>query len=129
MQTVIRLHDVLVLRAAPQGPPLDGEAAALDLISEAYTHNVDVVAVPVERCSEAFFQLATGVAGAVAQKFVNYHYRLAIVGDISHHIARSDAFRDFVRETNRRGPIWFVASDEELAGRLAPTRAVAGTFD
>ena len=124
---MIRLRDVPVLRAAPQGPALDSETAALDLISEAYAHEVDVVAVPVDRCPDAFFQLATGVAGAVVQKFVNYQCRLAVVGDISAHIVRSSAFRDFVYETNRRGPAWFVASEEELADRLAPRPSDAGT--
>jgi len=127
VQTVIRLGDVPVLRTAPQGPPLDSEAAALDLIGEAYAHDVDTVAVPVERCPDAFFQLATGVAGAVAQKFVNYQCRLVVMGDISQHVSRSTAFRDFVHETNRRGQMWFVDSEDELAERLAPRPADPGT--
>jgi Domain of unknown function (DUF4180) len=41
------------------------------------------------------------LAGEFAQKFVNYRLRLAIVGDISQHLAGSEALCDFVAETNR----------------------------
>jgi hypothetical protein len=50
---------------------------------------------------------------------VSYGHRVAIVGDVSAYSASSAAFRDFVRETNRGRQIWFVASLEELAARLA----------
>ena len=59
------------------------------------------VAIPVARLDPAFFQLATRLAGEVAQKFVNYRIRLAIVGDISPQCAQSKALRDFVHESNQ----------------------------
>ena len=59
--------------------------------------------------------------GAVTQKFVNYRQTLAIVGDVSGFEARSTPFRDFVRETNKGGHIWFVpdlaALERKLTGR------------
>ena len=57
--------------------------------------------MPVARIAPAFFALATGVAGAVVQKFVNYRLRLVVVGDVTEHVAASTALRDFVREANR----------------------------
>ncbi|GGT22565.1 DUF4180 domain-containing protein [Streptomyces chromofuscus] len=116
------LHDVRVLRCASDGPPLDGEQAALDLIGDALGQDAAVVAVPVERVADEFFLLRSGVAGAVMQKFVNYRLRLAIVGDVSRHVARSTALRDFLRETNQGGHIWFLPDEDELAARLRSER-------
>ncbi len=120
--TLVTLHDVRVLRCAPDGPPLDGEQAALDLIGDAYGHDAQLVAVPVARVPDAFFRLASGVAGAVTQKFVNYRLRLAVVGDVSGHVAGSEALRDYVRETDRGGHVWFVADDAALDAKLGDTR-------
>ncbi|NUO41098.1 MAG: DUF4180 domain-containing protein, partial [Streptomyces sp.] len=109
---------VTVLRCTPDGPPLDGERAALDLIGDAMGRGADVVAVPVERVAEEFFRLRSGVAGAVMLKFVNYRVRLAVVGDVSRHLGESEALRDFVHETNQGGHVWIVADDDELGERL-----------
>ncbi|WP_306300088.1 DUF4180 domain-containing protein, partial [Streptomyces sp. NRRL B-24085] len=57
---------VNVLHCAPDGPPLDGERAALDLIGDAMGRDAQVVAVPVDRVPEEFFRLRSGVAGAGA---------------------------------------------------------------
>ncbi|MFI7413789.1 DUF4180 domain-containing protein [Streptomyces sp. NPDC049627] len=118
--TLVTLHDVRVLRCAPDGPPLDGERAALDLIGDAFGQDAELVAVPVERVADEFFRLRSGVAGAVMQKFVNYRLRLAVVGDVSQHIAESTALRDFVHETNNGGHIWFLPTYDDLDAKLRP---------
>jgi hypothetical protein len=115
---VVPLNGVNVLHCASDGPPLDGERAALDLIGDAMGRDAQVVAVPAERMADEFFQLRSGVAGAVMQKFVNYHVRLAVVGDVSHHLAASTALRDFVHETNQGGHIWFLADFDALEEKL-----------
>ena len=66
-----------------------------------------------------FFDLRTGLAGAVLQKLVNYHLRVAIVGDVTREVAASKAFADFVTESNRGGHVWFVRDEAELEARLA----------
>jgi len=116
--TLLTLHGTRVLRCAPDGPPLDGERAALDLIGDAFGQDAQLVAVPAERIGDDFFRLRSGVAGEVVQKFVNYRIRLAVVGDVSRQLAESSALRDFVREANRGGQLWFVADDGELDDRL-----------
>lgn len=70
--------------------------------------------IPVARLSPDFFRLGTGLAGALLQKFTNYHLRVAIVGDISAYTDKSAPLRDFVRESNRRGQVRFLASEAEL---------------
>lgn len=112
------INGVTVLVVAPDGPIVDGDRAAMDLIADAMGHDAELVALPVERLPAEFFSLRSGLAGMVAQKFVNYRVRLAIVGDVAAHVAGSSALRDFVRETNRGNQLWFVADEAELRERL-----------
>ncbi|KUO18285.1 DUF4180 domain-containing protein [Streptomyces dysideae] len=114
----VNLHGVRVLRCTPDGPTLDGERAALDLIGDAMGQEAELVAVPVERVGAEFFRLRSGVAGAVMQKFVNYRVRLAVVGDVSRHVDGSTALRDFVHETNQGRQVWVLADFDALGEKL-----------
>lgn len=109
-----RVHHV-----TPDGPPLISGADALGLLYEDGAQDAQWIAVPVSRFDPAFFALETGVAGEFVQKFANYRLGLAVVGDVSDHVARSGALRDFVRESDRGGHVVFVADAEELDRRLA----------
>lgn len=116
---------VRVLVYSDSGPVIARERDANDLLSDAWGQNATLVAVPVSRLGEDFFKLATGLAGAIAQKFVNYQLRLAIVGDISAWTADSRALRDFVYEANHGRALWFVGSMDELAERLRQETSAA----
>lgn len=50
---------------------------------------------------------------------MNYGIRLAIVGDVSGHQARSDAFDAFVWESNRGDYAWFLPDEDALDEKLA----------
>jgi hypothetical protein len=104
-------HD-RIARVPADGPLLrtGGDAIELMYIDE----DADWIALPVARLDPSFFDLRSGVAGEFLQKFANYGRRLAIVGDISTAVERSDALRDFVRECNRGHQLRFVADVAEL---------------
>jgi hypothetical protein len=112
-------NGVPVLMVDAQGATLASDADYLDLIGDALGANAGVVVVPTSRLDDEFFLLHTGVAGAMVQKFVNYHLVLAIIGDISEHVADSDSLRAFVTEANRGRQTWFVSNLDELDERLA----------
>lgn len=119
MDMIRELHGTNVLICAPEGPPLASERDASDLLGAAWAAEATMVAIPVARIDPAFFRLATRIAGDVAQKFVNYRVRLAVVGDISGHCAGSKALRDFVHESNQGQALWFVDDLAALDARLA----------
>jgi hypothetical protein len=98
---------VPVLVCAAGGPVVSSPQDALDLLGSAFGR-ADAVALPVERLDPAFFDHRTGIAGEIMQKFVNYRTQLAIVGDISAHVAGSEPLAALVRESNRGRHIWFV---------------------
>lgn len=108
-----------ILRIPAVGPALATPQDALDLIGEAWGAKASTIAVPASRLDSIFFDLRSGLLGEVTQKFVNYRIRLAIVGDVSVFTSMSNAFRDYVRETNAGSDVWFVADDAELEARLA----------
>ncbi len=114
----VTLGRATVWLCAPDGPPLDGEQAALDIIGEAYGSGATLIAIPVARLAPGFLTLSTRVAGGVIQKFVNYGFQAAFVGDIAEAVAASDALRDFVRESNRGRHVWFLDHLDALAARL-----------
>jgi hypothetical protein len=103
----------------PDGPLLSTGADALGLIYGDGVGDAEWIAVPTARLDPEFFVLSSGVAGEFVQKFANYKLRLAVVGDISGPLERSDALRDFVRESNRGRQVWFVFDEDELARRLS----------
>lgn len=112
------VQGVSILELPSEGPPIQD---AIDLISLAWEHQATLVAIPAERLGEAFFKLASGVAGEFVQKFVNYRMRLAVLGDISAYVADSRALRSFVYESNQGVDLWFVENREALAARLGPS--------
>ena len=102
-----------------EGEPVRTERDAVDVIAAVAPHRPEIIVIPTERLADEFFQLRTGVAGAVIQKFLTYGFRLAILGDVSVHIAKSSALRGFAYECNNGPHVWFVANRDELARRLS----------
>lgn len=115
---LLQMGGRLALICAAQGPLLGGESGTDELLSLALSANAGLLVVPVTRIDESFFDLRSGSAGRIAQKFVTYSVQLAILGDISEWTGRSRAFRDFVYEANNGHALWFVADEAALRQRL-----------
>ena len=98
-------------------PPGRGEAA--DIVGAALEAGARWIALPAGGLPAGFLDLSTGVAGEIAQKCVNYRIGLAVLGDLGHALERSGALRDWVRECNRGGHVWFLADEAELAAQMA----------
>ena len=111
---IYEIHGIRVLEYVGDRHSIGSVQQAMDLIAEANHQHAALVMVPVESLDEDFFQLRTGLAGEILQKFVTYGSRLAIVGDISPYLQESRAFRDLVREANRGTQCWFVQTSEEI---------------
>lgn len=97
---------------------IDSEQSALDLaISVQYDCDSNRIVVGKHNLSDDFFNLGTGLAGAVLQKFINYHIKFAVVSDFSN--IESKALRDFIFECNRGRDFFFVATEEEAIAKLS----------
>lgn len=122
-EKLVDLHGIRAVALDPYGERIRGERDAVDLVGVALGYDADMLVIPAGRFHDDFFRLSTRVAGDVVLKFQMYRIRVAVVGDISRHVARSSALRDFVAETNRGDGFWFVATEEELDARLAARTA------
>jgi hypothetical protein len=90
---------------------------ALDLMAECNYKGSWKIIVQEKNIVSDFFDLRTGLAGDILQKFSTYHVQLAIIGNFSKYTSKS--LKDFIFESNRYGRINFVSSIEEARIRLA----------
>jgi hypothetical protein len=89
---------------------------ALELMAESAHLGSGKIILHEKNILPAFFDLKTGIAGEILQKFSTYSFHLAIVGDYSKYPGRS--LNDFMLESNRHGCINFVKSIGEARERL-----------
>lgn len=80
----------------------------LDLLGNLYYQDIDKIILHQKNITAAFFDLKTGIAGEILQKFSNYRVRLAIVGDFSNY--QSNSLHKFIVESNKHGQVNFVVS-------------------
>lgn len=96
----------------PDSDLISGPDDILDLIAEAGSNGGDILVIHKECLLEDFFDLKTGIAGEILQKFSNYRMKLAIIGDFS--ACKSKSLKAFINESNRGRIIRFVGSLDEL---------------
>jgi Domain of unknown function (DUF4180) len=106
------IGDITIAEVTGDGALLRNAGDALDLLMQ--PHRAEWIAVHEKNIAPEFFDLRSGIAGDVLQKFVNYRGRLAIIGDISRYTEKSEALAALVRESNRRRDVRFVASVTEI---------------
>lgn len=101
------VSDQLVITNAEDG---------LDLLGNLFFQGLDKVIIYETNITPAFFQLRSGMAGEILQKFSNYRVKLAIVGDFADHPSKS--LQEFMGESNKFGHVNFVTSRVEALEKL-----------
>lgn len=96
------ISDTMVIKSIQDG---------LELLGNLYYQDFDKIVVQEKNITPEFFDLKTGMAGEILQKFSNYGVRLAIVGDFTLYSGKS--MKAFIYESNKNGHINFVGSTEE----------------
>ncbi len=91
-----------------------------DMAAASYDGCVGVI-VPKECLTDDFFDLRTGLAGEILQKYTNYKMKIAVTGDFSGYTSKS--LRDFIYESNKGRQVFFKASLEDAMAAIA--RAMA----
>jgi PadR family transcriptional regulator, regulatory protein AphA len=83
----------------PESGVITSEADALELVSACGEYMCHRLLIHASNLSPDFYNLRTGLAGAVLLKFSNYHIQAAAV--IPTETASQGRFGEFVLETNR----------------------------
>jgi len=89
---------------------------AIELINMPEAQECTIFIIYEKNLTKDFFNLGSGIAGDILQKFSNYRLRLAIIGDFSKY--KSKNLNDFFRESNKTGNIIFVNTLEEALDRF-----------
>jgi hypothetical protein len=89
---------------------------AIELINMPESKECNNFIIYEKNLARDFFNLGSGVAGDILQKFSNYRLRLAVIGDFSKY--KSKNLNDFFRESNKTGNILFLNSIEEALERF-----------
>ena len=83
-----------------------------DLLAELYYQGFDKIILSVHHLSPQFFDLKTGFAGELLQKFANFRMQLVIVGDVTPF--SNDRFEEFIGESNKSNQVNFAKDVKEV---------------
>ncbi|GAA5022505.1 hypothetical protein GCM10011506_00780 [Marivirga lumbricoides] len=82
-----------------------------DLVGNLFYGGFNRVVIYEKNIAPEFFDLKSGLAGEILQKFTNYRVYLIIVGDFSKYHSKS--LKAFIYESNNSRHVNFVASQAE----------------
>ncbi|MDQ0194802.1 DUF4180 domain-containing protein [Paenibacillus wynnii] len=77
-----------------------------------HIHDSHKIVIRKSNITEEFFELKTRLAGDILQKYVNYHTKLAILGNFE--VYNSKSLKDFIYECNKGEQVFFL-EDEQSA--------------
>lgn len=111
------IENTEIAEVVTEGIIVNSADDGVDLIGNVYYQGFDKIILHSGNLSADFFDLTTGIAGEILQKFSNYRVRLAIIGDFSTYTSKS--LQDFIRESNRGKSVNFLSSKDEAISRLS----------
>ena len=100
---------------------IDNTQDALDLMATIrHMYDCDKMVISKSAITESFFDLKTGIAGEILQKYTNYNMKIAVVGN--YEIYTSKSLKDFIYESNKGRQVFFLADEKEAIDRLHDAR-------
>lgn len=81
---------------------------AVDLMGNCSYQGTTKIIIRERNLTPDFFELRTGIAGEILQKFSTYNVQLAIIGDFEKYPGKS--LQNFIYESNKYKRINFVSS-------------------
>ncbi len=121
MNYTLTVKNNLIVYIKSEDILITGAQSALDLMMTVkYDTGCSRLVLDKSAISEDFFRLSSGMAGEVLQKFINYHMKLAVLGDYSRYTSKP--LQDFIYESNRGRDIFFVENLEQAIEKLENAR-------
>ena len=93
------------VRCASESDMISGEQDILDLLAHCYEIESSQVMLDGKHLHPDFFDLKTGLAGAIFHKLSTYHVKAAIVADLDG--IKSERFQELIHECNKGNQINF----------------------
>jgi len=90
---------------------------ALDLMATInHLYGCHKMVIGESSITNSFFDLKTGIAGDILQKYTNYNMKIAIVGNFE--IYNSNSLKDFIFESNKGRQFFFLPDEKAAVDRL-----------
>jgi hypothetical protein len=116
--TVIKENGIETAVVSSDEILIEDVQSALDLIATVnFETGCNRMIMNKSAICEDFFDLKTRLAGEVLQKFINYHTKIAIVGDFS--VYSSKSLKDFIYESNKGKDIFFLPDESQAVEKLS----------
>jgi len=113
---IININETHIAEIVSDDLVIKSTQDALGLMADCRYQGAGKIIIHEKNIIPEFFDLKTGIAGEILQKFTTYIVQLAIVGDYSKYTSKS--LRDFIYESNKHGRINFVNTIEEAKEKL-----------
>ncbi|MCT2194773.1 DUF4180 domain-containing protein [Paenibacillus sp. p3-SID1389] len=114
---VVEKNNQTIVVVTSAEPPITTGQDAIRLIEACIEHNAGRLIVYAEALSEDFFNLRTGLAGEILQKFVNFSLRTALV--VADGSLIKGRMKDLLAESHRGNTLRVFASQAEAENWLA----------
>jgi hypothetical protein len=88
----------------------------LQLLVDLYYQDFDKIIIHQANITPTFFDLSTGLAGEILQKFSNFRVQLVNIGEFAEYPGKS--IQQFIAESNRGNRINFLATVDEAKEKL-----------
>ncbi len=111
------IHEIKIAEVISTEIVIGNIQDGIDLLGNLYYQDYDKIILYKKNITTEFFDLKTGIAGEILQKFSNFRVKLAIVGDFSG--LNGDSIQQFMLESNQTGSIYFLNTIEEALKRLS----------
>lgn len=102
---VVNIPTGSYVRCAPDDDLITGEADVLDLMGACYEIDGNRLLLEEKHLHPNFFDLKTGLAGAVFLKLTNYQAKTAVLANLAN--IKSERFQELIYETNKGKLIHF----------------------
>lgn len=110
------INDTRIAEVMSEDIIINSVEDGLDLLGNLYYEGFDKIIIYEKNITPEFFDLKTGIAGEILQKFSNYRIPLAIIGDFEKY--QSKSIKDFIFESNKSKHINFVNTLADALNRL-----------
>src|SRR5690554_5706208 len=111
------INDTNIAEVISEANVINKVEDGIDLLVNLYYQVFDGIIIYEKNITPVFFDLKTGIAGEILQKFSNFRVQLAIVGDFSKYNSKS--LNNFIYESNKGRLINFVSTLSEALGVLS----------
>jgi hypothetical protein len=90
---------------------------ALDMMANADYQGAKRIIMEEKHLNRDFFDLRTGLAGEILQKYSNYRMKLAVIGEFEKF--KSNSLNAFIVECNRGNSVFFVPDKRTAISKIA----------